>query len=126
MVRDEPYERLQRARRDAGYRGPAEAAAAFGWNPHSYKSHENGTRGLRRLTAERYGRAYHVSAAWLLTGEGEPEERPSLAERELLGKYRALPEGARRIVVEVCELLMPGAATPINEPPPRLAKRGQR
>jgi len=70
---EEPADRLQDARRQAGYPTAREAAAAFGWNPNTYKSHENGKRGIKRAMAERYGRAYGVSPAWLLTGENPPD-----------------------------------------------------
>lgn len=64
------HERLQSARRAAGYADATAAARAFGWNENSYRSHENGQRGLRRDSAEKYARAFRVSPAWLLTGEG--------------------------------------------------------
>lgn len=70
---EEPFERLQKARRAAGYDEATDAARAFGWNENTYRSHENGQRGLRKDVAERYGRAFRVSAAWLLTGEGKAE-----------------------------------------------------
>lgn len=68
---EEPHERLQRARREAGFDGPTEAATAFGWNTVTYMAHENGTRGLRPKVAERYARAYRVPAEWLLFGRGK-------------------------------------------------------
>ena len=67
---EEPNERLQRARRDAGYEDATFAARRFGWNENTYRSHENGTRGVRRDSAERYAKAFKVGIAWLLTGEG--------------------------------------------------------
>ncbi|XBQ17405.1 MAG: XRE family transcriptional regulator [Oceanicaulis sp.] len=66
---EEANERLKRARRDAGYDTAAAAAERFGWKRFTYFAHENGTRGLRKDAAERYARAFKVSAAWLLTGE---------------------------------------------------------
>lgn len=67
----EQFERLRLARERAGFEGPTDAATYFGWNPVTYRSHENGQRGLRPDIAKRYARAFKVSAAWLLTGEGE-------------------------------------------------------
>lgn len=61
--------RLQRARADAGYSTPTDAARAFGWTVPTYLAHENGTRGITRDAAQRYARAFQVSPAWLLTGE---------------------------------------------------------
>lgn len=67
----EPHERLRIARQKAGYESAAEAARAFGWTVVSYTAHENGSRGLRPLLAQRYGLAFRVSDAWLLTGRGD-------------------------------------------------------
>lgn len=65
----EMHERLAKARRDAGYDTPTEAARARGWNEVTYRAHENGERGLRPDAATKYARAFKVSAGWLLTGE---------------------------------------------------------
>lgn len=65
-----PHSRLRLARKDAGFNEATEAAKAFGWNPVTYLSHENGTRGLRPSIAERYARAFRVPAEWLLYGKG--------------------------------------------------------
>lgn len=64
----DPHERLQQARRDAGFDSAADAAHRFGWKLPTYFSHENGSRGLRKDAAQRYGRAFRVSWAWLLDG----------------------------------------------------------
>lgn len=70
-----PEQRLQIARERAGYASATDAARAFGWNENTYRSHENGARGLKGSIAERYAKAFRVSAAWLLTGEGEHKLR---------------------------------------------------
>lgn len=72
----EPYERLQQARRAAKFETPTKAAEAFGWKASTYRSHENGTRGLRSAAATKYGKAFHVPAEWLLfnRGKGTPVE----------------------------------------------------
>lgn len=59
-------ERLRTARIDRGFSSASEAASDFGWSVSTYTSHENGTRGLRRDTAEKYSKAFGVSAAYLL------------------------------------------------------------
>lgn len=64
----EPFERLQDARRKAGYPQAIDAARAFGWGESTYISHENGTRGIRKDVAEKYGKAFRVSPAWILYG----------------------------------------------------------
>jgi phage repressor protein C with HTH and peptisase S24 domain len=73
---EEPYQRLQFARENAGFENATDAARAFAWNENTYRSHENGERGLRPAVAERYAKAFRTSAAWLLTGEGDGEARP--------------------------------------------------
>lgn len=67
-----PHGRLQWARERAGY----ETTAAFarehqqdGLIEPTYRAHENGTNGLSRHVAEKYGRWLKVSPGWLLTGE---------------------------------------------------------
>lgn len=65
----EACDRLQIARAKAGFESASAAAAAFGWVAATYLSHENGWRGLRVATAERYARAFGVTAVWLLMGD---------------------------------------------------------
>lgn len=72
----EPFERLQKAREDAGFAGPTEAARAFGWGVSTYLSHENGTRGLRPDTADRYARAFRVTTEWILFGRTKRARAP--------------------------------------------------
>jgi phage repressor protein C with HTH and peptisase S24 domain len=81
--------RLIHARELAGYATPVDAARAFGWKEPTYYGHENGSRGIREATARRYAKAFRVSPAWLLTGEGDPktgvnQPHPPKYERELL------------------------------------------
>lgn len=61
--------RLQEARENRGFKTAREAATFFGWNYDTYVQHENGTRGISRA-ADQYAKAFRVSKAWLLTGEG--------------------------------------------------------
>lgn len=61
-------ERLRQARLRAGYEKPADAARAFGWNEHTYKSHDTGLRGLKMDVARKYARAFRVPVSWLMTG----------------------------------------------------------
>lgn len=75
LLMDDPHERLQAARARAGFDEATDAARAFGWNENTYRSHENGQRGLRRDVAERYAKRFRVTVGWLLTGEGSMEQR---------------------------------------------------
>ncbi|WP_366656585.1 XRE family transcriptional regulator [Fodinicurvata sp. EGI_FJ10296] len=69
----EPADRLKWARRRAGYDEASQAGRAFGWKLPTYLAHENGSRGLPFKRAVQYAKAFRVSAAWLMTGEGSPE-----------------------------------------------------
>lgn len=82
---EEAFERLQRARANAGYQTPSDAARAFGWNEITYRAHENGGRGLKKDVAERYAKAFRISPAWLLTGEGKMERGNVVAVRGRIG-----------------------------------------
>lgn len=62
----EPSDRLQEARRKAGFENASDAARAYGWNEVTYRAHESGTRGLRKDPAQRYARAFRVPVEWLL------------------------------------------------------------
>ncbi|MDO3434361.1 S24 family peptidase [Rhizobium sp. CBN3] len=67
--RPEPAKRLEKARIARGFDEAKKAASFFGWNYNVYAQHENGTRGISRA-AGAYAKAFRVSEAWLLTGEG--------------------------------------------------------
>lgn len=62
--------RLEEARRAKGFASARSAAEYFGWKYDTYAQHENGQRGITRA-ADRYAKAYGVSAGWLLKGEGD-------------------------------------------------------
>lgn len=65
--------RLRWARRKDGFDSPDEAADRYGWNRHTYKSHEKGKRTPRDHTRiHTYARAYKVNTSWLITGHGSP------------------------------------------------------
>lgn len=61
-------ERLRKVR-EAKYPSAAKAAAALGVSASTYRAHENGQNEFSPEEAERYGRKFGVSAAYLLTGE---------------------------------------------------------
>jgi phage repressor protein C with HTH and peptisase S24 domain len=68
-------ERLRQARERAGFPSARSAALRFGWIPSTYASHENGQTPVPVKDAPKYARAFKVSAAWLLTGEGPLKQR---------------------------------------------------
>lgn len=51
------------------------AAKYFGWEPPTYLSHENGTRGFGRDKAIEYSQKFKVSLDWLLTGKGSMDDK---------------------------------------------------
>lgn len=67
-------QRLKRAREAAGFATATDAATRFRWKVPTYLGHENGSRGFRGQTAAKYAKAFRVSQAWLLTGEGQGSE----------------------------------------------------
>lgn len=82
--RPDAARRLVEAREGRGFKTPKEAAKYFGWSYETYIQHEQGTRGITRA-AKKYAKAFRVSEAWLLTGEGAtPTPRPLADLDELL------------------------------------------
>lgn len=61
--------RLIQAREKAGFETAKAATEYHGWKYDTYIQHERGERGIKKVAAS-YARAFHVSEAWLLTGEG--------------------------------------------------------
>ncbi len=68
-TRPDYAKRLEHARTARGFKTAKSACDFFGWNYNSYAQHEQGNRGISRVSAK-YAKAYRVSEAWLLTGEG--------------------------------------------------------
>lgn len=88
--------RLEKARKDRGFRTPKDAARFFDWTYETYIQHEQGIRGISRA-AGRYAKAFRVSEAWLLTGEsgGLPAKvSGEEAVKDLLSRIEGLPEAA--------------------------------
>jgi phage repressor protein C with HTH and peptisase S24 domain len=72
-------ERLKKARIEAKFESPTDAARAMGVEPPTYLGHENGSRGFR-ASAPRYGDFFRVNLEWLLTGRGAMKRTGSLSE----------------------------------------------
>jgi hypothetical protein len=68
---ENPGERLKHARKTAGYKSAAAAARALEIPEVTYRSHENGSRGIDGPTAKAYGEFFGASWSWLLTGVGD-------------------------------------------------------
>lgn len=67
---DDPDQRLVWAREQAKFETATDAARRFHWNENTYRSHENGQRGLSKKAAAKYAKAFKVPVGWLLYGEG--------------------------------------------------------
>lgn len=80
----ETHERLQAARKAAGYDTATAAAEAMGVKTPTYVHHENGRSGLSR-NGQRYARFFGVDFEWLLTGRGDmkPQKARSLDSFEI-------------------------------------------
>jgi len=111
----ETHERLQEARKKAGFETASDAARAFGWNEITYRAHENATRGLRRPMAERYAKAFRIKAEWLIFGKpGEASEPQNPATVPLTGYVRAGSEAhffGRQGFAELERVPAPDSAT---------------
>jgi phage repressor protein C with HTH and peptisase S24 domain len=104
--RPDPAKRLEKARLARLFETARAAVDYFGWNYDTYIQHERGERGLTRA-AVKYGKAFKVSPAWLLTGEGQG------------------PDGAGTVLQEEIaepELPRPSGGFPIN--PHEIPRRG--
>lgn len=73
----DPAARLRQLRIRKGFATASDAAKAFGWNEHTYKSHENGVRGIRMDAARKYATALGSTAAYIL-GIGNGSETPAV------------------------------------------------
>lgn len=118
-------DRLRTARERAGYPTPTEAANAFGWNPVTYRAHENGQNGLRPDPARRYAKAFRVSAAWLLTGESGAHKNNILEEAPASGHIPVIGVIAAGVWQEAEAMYDTGETIPFI-PHPRFAREIQR
>lgn len=67
-----PADRLRQLRKKRGFDTAADAAKAFGWNENTYKSHENGERGIKHDVAKKYAVAFKSTVAFILAGDEVP------------------------------------------------------
>jgi phage repressor protein C with HTH and peptisase S24 domain len=78
-------DRLRLVRRKAGFDSARKAALKYGWGVSTYSAHENGQNDYDEEAARAYGKAFKVTAGWLLTGDGVPGPRKT----RLLGEVGA-------------------------------------
>jgi phage repressor protein C with HTH and peptisase S24 domain len=93
-------DRLRKARADAGFSSARKAALRHGWTISTYAAHENGQNDFDEDAAKDYGRAFHVSAGWLLTGEGAAERQNIVGVKGLVGAGGSIDTGAEQIPPE--------------------------
>lgn len=75
--------RLARARLEAGFATAKDAALAMGVPVSTYIQHENGGRGFRYPSAQKYAKKFKVNAEWIMSGAGEQKApEPTVAEIE--------------------------------------------
>jgi hypothetical protein len=102
----EPHERLQYARRRKKFADATAAATFHGWNQNTYRSHENGTRGIKRSAARRYAAAFGVNEVWLFTGAGVADAPTTSDEQALIAKYREASDEQKRAVHAMLDALL--------------------
>ena len=91
MVRNKKNDmndRLRNARMAAGFASATDAIEYCKWKGSTYRAHENGQNNFNVEYATRYGKAYGVSASWLLLGEvseGEIFSKKQLSKNSMKG-----------------------------------------
>ncbi|WFU44510.1 S24 family peptidase [Bradyrhizobium sp. CB82] len=90
-------ERLRTAREKAGFRSAMAAAKRFSWPTSTYAAHENGQNQFPVEVAERYARAFKVSAGWLLSGEGGEARKNVVVVEGLVGAGGAIETSAEHL-----------------------------
>lgn len=96
---DQQAARLRQARELRGFDTAKAAAERFGFNYNTYSQHERGQSGITRA-AKDYARAYRVREAWLITGEGSPDDVDGSDElREIFSRVAAASPEVQAAVI---------------------------
>lgn len=90
-------QRLREARKKAGYSSAMSAAKRWGWPSSTYAAHENGQNGFPVDIAERYAKAFKVSTAWLLSGEGDRDRQNLVKVEGLVGAGGAIETSVENV-----------------------------
>ena len=107
-------QRLKYAREKAGIPSAMAAAKRFGWTPSTYAAHENGQNEFSVERAERYARAFKVSAGWLLSGQGEIGTKNSVTVEGLVSAGGAIETRFENIGHEGLEEIEVPVPLPLN------------
>lgn len=99
-----PEGRLEWAREHAGFSDATAAARRFHWNENTYRSHENGNRGISKKAATKYAKALKIAggAGWILYGE--PVENPP--DPELVSMWEDLTDSQRAHLKRYIKMLL--------------------
>lgn len=84
---DLPCHRIEKSRKDAGFRSAMQAASTLRMPYTTYVGYEKGTREIDMVIAERLAKGFRVDAVWLLTGKGSP--RTALTGIPVMGRVGA-------------------------------------
>lgn len=96
---DQQAARLRQAREMRGFDNAKAAANRFGFNYNTYIQHESGRTGITRAVKD-YARAFRVREAWLITGEGSPQDIDGSDElREIFMRLAAAPREVQAAVL---------------------------
>jgi transcriptional regulator with XRE-family HTH domain len=102
--------RLREARKLAGFETASDAARALGIPVATYGGHEDGNRGFKARSGERYAQFFRVSFEWLMTGRGEPR-RKSRDAVTYDARIAMLPEEDQKLAAEYIAFLESRSAT---------------
>ncbi len=103
---DEPDERLLWARERARFETASDAARRYGWNENTYRSHENGSRGLSKKAAVKYAATFKVPVEWLLYGQGSMVPPP---DPELISLWSNLRPEQQEIIRQLMKQMVQAA-----------------
>lgn len=107
---DQQASRLRQAREMRGFATAKAAAKRFGFNYNTYSQHERGQAGITRA-AKDYARAYKVREAWLLTGDGEPDDIDGSDElRDVFSRLASAPPEVQAQVLTYARFVLGGPA----------------
>lgn len=93
-MEDSPAQRLKNLRKAKGFKTPEEAAQRFGWSVHTYKSHEDGSRGITEKKAKVYADKFGSDPSYVMFGIAHNYQQSGkaggLQEPQWLGKNIAV------------------------------------
>lgn len=118
----EPFERLRKAREEAGYSSASEAARRLGVPYQTYVAHENGNRAFSSDLARKYASAFRTEPEWLLFGGNRTEQKPELVpagegsagDDDLIAVYDVSASAGHGVLAETEELAAYSLAFPPN------------